>query len=256
MIRAHPGVAAILSAVCLLRIGYTASGPVAITPIVGRPSSSAVRWASMSTPRASPLIIAGLCFVCARLWTVLMHHSFPYGVMSRVPTMPMLSAGQSSLAGVLLLIYKPVGASSHSFSRAGYESSVIPQNCIPCLSKLYSSSAAESTALLQICPLYLKYGPVSSSRSLALRRKTSVALPMCEIRACASLGSNPNMRFRAQRDAFSSMFSMHQSKNKTSFQTIVGSWLHMICVRFFLFLMLFSFSYPMIRRASPYGPNL
>ena len=109
------------------------------------------------------------------------------------------------------------------------------------LSSAASSSTSRLTASMQICPLYLKYGPVRRSRSFVLSRKTSRALPRWFIRANPILGSNPKMRFNAQRHAFSSMFSMPQSKNKTSFQTISGSWLCMVCVRFFLFLMLFSF---------------
>ena len=67
---------------------------------------------------------------------------------------------------------------------------------------------ASSRAFRHICPLYLDHGPRRLSVSLSLRLKTPEALPICEIRACAILGSNPKIRLSAQRLYFSSSFFM------------------------------------------------
>ena len=121
------------------------SGPVAITAIVSILFSMAALWAQMSAPRASPLMILGFSSVLAKAATVFSHSSRPYKERSLVPTMAISRLGlKSSSVGVLLLIYKPVGASSHSLSKAGYSSSVQPTNLIPSRARASNSFASFS----------------------------------------------------------------------------------------------------------------
>ena len=103
--RAHPAVAARRSAKALCLAGYTVSGPVAMTAMVGNPCSMAEWCATMSVPRASPLTMTGCTSVPAREETILPHHSFPYGEMSLVPTIAILFRGfHNSRVGVQLLM--------------------------------------------------------------------------------------------------------------------------------------------------------
>ena len=118
-------------------------------------------------------------------------------------------------------MYSPKGGSEHSFSNSGYPFSVHPVKRIPLWESLASSSSSASALLQQIWPLYQEYGPRSVSKSLSERLNTSDALPRCDMSASPIFGSNPKIRFNAQRHAFSfvlsilSAISCRQSKCKT-----------------------------------------
>jgi hypothetical protein len=99
---------------------------------------------------------------------------------------------------------------------------------MPRLSSLTSSSEASSTAFQVMSPLCLLEGPSISSSSRLSNLNTSAALPVCEINASPVFGEKPKILLSAQRHAFSSNFSMPQSKMKIGLQTMPES-------RFFFF---------------------
>ena len=62
------------------------SMPFGSTAMVESPWPRAAIWAVMSIPKASPLTITGFSGARLSALTIRVHHSFPYGLMSRVPT--------------------------------------------------------------------------------------------------------------------------------------------------------------------------
>ncbi len=135
-----------------------------MTAIVRTLFFNAVLCAVMSVPIARPLMTAVSGLVPGREETILSHHSLPYGEMSRVPMTAMfVHSVKISRNGLSLLTYRPIGWSSHSFSRAGKKASSLQMNLMPAASSLFSSMYDFSYSRSDRRQMSFVYGSISLS---------------------------------------------------------------------------------------------